>query len=119
MLTPRPAFFDAGNWPFYLAQTVTLSAYAIALCLPSSCRATRSAPSGMGLPANLHAAMCCAAHRALAIDSPPGLSAPRPICDDNSPMADPRSLLSVGIDVGTTTTQVVFSRLTLQDTARP
>lgn len=34
-------------------------------------------------------------------------------------MADPRSLLSVGIDVGTTTTQVVFSRLTLQDTARP
>ena len=34
-------------------------------------------------------------------------------------MADPRTLLSVGIDVGTTTTQVVFSRLTLQDTARP
>src|SRR5258708_6082503 len=34
-------------------------------------------------------------------------------------MADPRSLLSVGIDVGTTTTQIVFSRLTLQDTARP
>jgi ethanolamine utilization protein EutA len=31
----------------------------------------------------------------------------------------PRSLLSVGIDVGTTTTQLVFSRLTLQDTARP
>ena len=30
----------------------------------------------------------------------------------------PHSLLSVGIDVGTTTTQVVFSRLTLQDTAR-
>lgn len=34
-------------------------------------------------------------------------------------MPEPRSLLSVGIDVGTTTTQVVFSRLTLQDTARP
>jgi len=34
-------------------------------------------------------------------------------------MPDPRSLLSVGIDVGTTTTQIVFSRLTLQDTARP
>ena len=34
-------------------------------------------------------------------------------------MPQPRSLLSVGIDVGTTTTQVVFSRLTLQDTARP
>jgi len=32
-------------------------------------------------------------------------------------MAD-RALLSVGIDVGTTTTQFVFSRLTLQDTAR-
>src|SRR5881398_2094090 len=31
----------------------------------------------------------------------------------------PHSLLSVGIDVGTTTTQIVFSRLTLQDTARP
>jgi ethanolamine utilization protein EutA len=31
----------------------------------------------------------------------------------------PRSLLSVGIDVGTTTTQIVFSRLTLEDTARP
>ncbi|MEP7356742.1 MAG: ethanolamine ammonia-lyase reactivating factor EutA [Anaerolineales bacterium] len=30
----------------------------------------------------------------------------------------PHSLLSVGIDVGTTTTQVVFSRLTVQDTAR-
>jgi ethanolamine utilization protein EutA len=28
-------------------------------------------------------------------------------------------MLSVGIDVGTTTTQVVFSRLTLTDTARP
>src|SRR5260370_19413565 len=34
-------------------------------------------------------------------------------------MADPRSLLSVGIDIGTTTIQIVFSRLTLQDTARP
>ena len=34
-------------------------------------------------------------------------------------MAEPRSLLSVGIDVGTTTTQIVFSRLVLQDTARP
>lgn len=34
-------------------------------------------------------------------------------------MPEPRSLLSVGIDVGTTTTQIVFSRLTLQDTARP
>jgi ethanolamine utilization protein EutA len=31
----------------------------------------------------------------------------------------PPALLSVGIDVGTTTTQFVFSRLTLQDTARP
>ena len=31
----------------------------------------------------------------------------------------PHDLLSVGIDVGTTTTQVVFSRLTVQDTARP
>lgn len=30
-----------------------------------------------------------------------------------------RQLLSVGIDVGTTTTQVVFSRLILQDVARP
>lgn len=30
-----------------------------------------------------------------------------------------RQLLSVGIDVGTTTTQVVFSRLTLQNVARP
>jgi ethanolamine utilization protein EutA len=29
------------------------------------------------------------------------------------------NLLSVGIDLGTTTTQFVFSRLTLQDTARP
>jgi len=32
---------------------------------------------------------------------------------------DSRALLSVGIDVGTTTTQLVFSRLTLTDTARP
>jgi len=29
-----------------------------------------------------------------------------------------RELLSVGIDVGTTTTQVVFSRLQVQDVAR-
>lgn len=34
-------------------------------------------------------------------------------------MADPRAILSVGIDVGTTTTQVVFSRLALADVARP
>ncbi len=34
-------------------------------------------------------------------------------------MPDSRSLLSVGVDVGTTTTQVVFSRLNLQDVARP
>jgi ethanolamine utilization protein EutA len=34
-------------------------------------------------------------------------------------MADTRSLLSVGIDVGTTTTQIVFSRLNLSDVARP
>jgi ethanolamine utilization protein EutA len=34
-------------------------------------------------------------------------------------MPDSRSLLSVGIDVGTTTTQVVFSRLNLADKARP
>lgn len=34
-------------------------------------------------------------------------------------MTDPRVLLSVGIDVGTTTTQVVFSRLALADVARP
>lgn len=33
-------------------------------------------------------------------------------------MPDSRTLLSVGIDVGTTTTQIVFSRLTLADTAR-
>src|SRR3990172_5379783 len=34
-------------------------------------------------------------------------------------MPDSRSMLSVGIDVGTTTTQLVFSRLTLTDTSRP
>jgi ethanolamine utilization protein EutA len=34
-------------------------------------------------------------------------------------MSDSRSLLSVGIDVGTTTTQIVFSRLNLTDVARP
>jgi len=34
-------------------------------------------------------------------------------------MTDPRAILSVGIDVGTTTTQVVFSRLALADVARP
>lgn len=34
-------------------------------------------------------------------------------------MSDSRTMLSVGIDVGTTTTQLVFSRLTLTDTARP
>lgn len=34
-------------------------------------------------------------------------------------MQTTRSLVSVGIDVGTTTTQLVFSRLVLQDTARP
>jgi ethanolamine utilization protein EutA len=34
-------------------------------------------------------------------------------------MADTRALLSVGIDVGTTTTQIVFSRLNLSDVARP
>lgn len=33
-------------------------------------------------------------------------------------MNDSRALLSVGVDVGTTTTQVVFSRLRLQDVAR-
>lgn len=33
-------------------------------------------------------------------------------------MSDSRSLLSVGLDVGTTTTQVIFSRLNLQDVAR-
>lgn len=34
-------------------------------------------------------------------------------------MANTRSLLSVGIDIGTTTTQIVFSRLNLADIARP
>ena len=34
-------------------------------------------------------------------------------------MSDTHSLLSVGIDVGTTTTQIVFSRLNLSDIARP
>lgn len=34
-------------------------------------------------------------------------------------MPDSRSVLSVGIDVGTTTTQLVFSRLLLSDTSRP
>ncbi len=34
-------------------------------------------------------------------------------------MSDSRTLLSVGIDVGTTTTQFVFSRLVLEDTSRP
>ena len=33
-------------------------------------------------------------------------------------MADSRELLSVGVDVGTTTTQIVFSRLNLQDVSR-
>jgi ethanolamine utilization protein EutA len=34
-------------------------------------------------------------------------------------MSDVRDLLSVGVDVGTTTTQIVFSRLNLQDVSRP
>jgi len=34
-------------------------------------------------------------------------------------MSDARDLLSVGVDVGTTTTQIVFSRLNLQDVSRP
>jgi ethanolamine utilization protein EutA len=34
-------------------------------------------------------------------------------------MANTRSLLSVGIDIGTTTTQIIFSRLNLTDVARP
>jgi len=33
-------------------------------------------------------------------------------------MSDSRALLSVGLDVGTTTTQIVFSRINLQDVAR-
>ena len=34
-------------------------------------------------------------------------------------MAESRDLLSVGVDVGTTTTQIVFSRLNLRDVSRP
>jgi len=34
-------------------------------------------------------------------------------------MSDSRDLLSVGVDVGTTATQIVFSRLNLQDVSRP
>ena len=34
-------------------------------------------------------------------------------------MSETRSLLSVGIDIGTTTTQIIFSRLKLSDVARP
>lgn len=34
-------------------------------------------------------------------------------------MAETRDLLSVGVDVGTTTTQIIFSRLNLQDVSRP
>jgi ethanolamine utilization protein EutA len=34
-------------------------------------------------------------------------------------MADSRDLLSVGVDVGTTTTQIIFSRINLQDVSRP
>ena len=34
-------------------------------------------------------------------------------------MAESRDLLSVGVDVGTTTTQIIFSRLNLQDVSRP
>jgi ethanolamine utilization protein EutA len=34
-------------------------------------------------------------------------------------MAETHSLLSVGLDVGTTTTQIIFSRLNLADIARP
>ena len=34
-------------------------------------------------------------------------------------MAETRSLLSVGLDIGTTTTQIIFSRLNLSDVARP
>jgi ethanolamine utilization protein EutA len=32
--------------------------------------------------------------------------------------ASPRDMISVGIDVGTTTTQIVFSHLSIQNTAR-
>src|SRR5512145_2790865 len=34
-------------------------------------------------------------------------------------MSENRALLSVGVDVGTTTTQIIFSRLGLTDVARP
>ena len=34
-------------------------------------------------------------------------------------MSESRDLLSVGVDVGTTTTQIIFSRLNLQDISRP
>ena len=34
-------------------------------------------------------------------------------------MSDARGLLSVGVDIGTTTTQIVFSRLNLRDVSRP
>lgn len=34
-------------------------------------------------------------------------------------MAKPREMVSVGIDIGTTTTQIIFSQLTLVDVARP
>lgn len=34
-------------------------------------------------------------------------------------MAETHSLLSVGLDIGTTTTQIIFSRLNLADVARP
>ena len=34
-------------------------------------------------------------------------------------MSESRDLLSVGVDVGTTTTQIVFSRLNVQDVSRP
>jgi ethanolamine utilization protein EutA len=34
-------------------------------------------------------------------------------------MAESRDLLSVGVDVGTTTTQIIFSRLNLRDVSRP
>ncbi len=34
-------------------------------------------------------------------------------------MSDSRDLLSVGVDVGTTTTQIIFSRLNLRDVSRP
>ena len=34
-------------------------------------------------------------------------------------MSEKRSLLSVGLDIGTTTTQIIFSRLNLADVSRP